>query len=297
MGSLQRAPAQSVAPDRAPAESSPGTAPGLLDYGNAFAMELVRSELSKPDGEDHAGSSAPVPVPVPDAGAGGLPVRPVVTVGSHSQTQTADLSPYPELFGISTYGVRPTHVSSTTEPDHIRLDIEIGVETPWNVQSRGRIDIPSAESPHITRDTFAAIGNDLRPQDGGRPRRARYWAQHLSERHERFHGTDDYGWTQRSAASVATSALAGRTLPASPSPDAVRPLVLGALQAVAHGNDAYYGGEHRGDGNVPGEHRAYGDGRESYQQLYQQIVDRARTLIAAPRSADGATAVVPEERE
>jgi hypothetical protein len=59
----------------------------------------------------------------------------------------------------------------------------------------------------------------------------------------------------------------------------VRPLVREALTAIAHADDAYYGGEHRGDGDVPGEHRAYTDGRAEYQQLYEQIVARARTLI------------------
>jgi hypothetical protein len=201
-GALQRM-GPTVGADEAMPSASAETPAAIdaIDYGNAFAQEILFSGQSRADGEGpDGGPRAPVPPPpvASDAGVGGgLPVRVNLTVGAHTQTQTANLSPYPELFGISTYGVRPTRVASRTAPDHVLLDIEIGVETPWNVQSRGRTDIPSAESPLITRSTFAAIGNDLRPQGVGRPRRERYWVQHISERHERFHGTDDYSWTRR----------------------------------------------------------------------------------------------------
>jgi hypothetical protein len=278
MAKMSRVPAQEQ-PERASPAGLMEPEGLLLEYGNAFAQDILFSGMSRADGPTTAPrGSAPSGGTPPPVASGGLPIRPVITVGSHTQTQTANLAPYPNFFGISTYGVRPTQVSTAAAGDHVQLDIELGVETPWNVQSRGRTDVPSADSPLVTRQSFASIGNDLRPQGIGRPRRDRYWVQHLSERHERFHGTDDYGWTQANAGSVAATALAGQTVSASPSREEVRPLVHSVLQAVARGNDRYYGGEQRGDGDVPGEQRAYGDGRAAYQELYGQIVARARTL-------------------
>lgn len=285
------------APGAAGPEACPpwtGTDEGGLDpaavigmqqsFGNAFAAELITSEASKGDGERGArggrGARPHAATPAAPVQAAPLPIRLEPTFNAHQQPQTATI-PSADYFGISMYQLRPASASTRVGPDAVTLQLAIDVITPWNVQSRGRTDVPGPTSDAIDATNVWSAVRDLEPNGLGRAPRARFWSQELSTRHERFHGTDDYAWTLAQGPAILQNAVASATLPPGFGQADVAGVVMPALRALASADDGYYGGASRSgdDVAVPGEQRAYGDGRPAYAALAQGIRQRARALV------------------
>jgi hypothetical protein len=79
----------------------------------------------------------------------------------------------------------PSKVPAATVSARIYLDID------WGTQDRGRTNIASENDPAVTKDTYQAIVNDITPSATGRVTRATYWCKDITEKHEKFHATDD----------------------------------------------------------------------------------------------------------
>ncbi|OQA42090.1 MAG: hypothetical protein BWY52_02341 [Chloroflexi bacterium ADurb.Bin325] len=127
----------------------------------------------------------------------------------------------------------------------------------WAVQSRGRTDIPNENAAAITSANYATVASDLTPNmssDNGRPPRTQFWAQDLTERHERFHANERAYTYGQPAFEFAQNWLKSQT-----ATDAA-----GATALVNQVPDKMH--ESYATSYAPGkESRAYGDGAPSYR--------------------------------
>lgn len=127
----------------------------------------------------------------------------------------------------------------------------------WTVQSRGRTDIPNENAAAITSANYTTVASDLTPNmasDNGRPPRTQFWAQDLTERHERFHANERANTYGRPAFEFAQTWLGTQTA----ADDAG---VTGLVNRVPDKMRESYATSY-----TPGkESRAYGDGAPSYR--------------------------------
>ena len=127
----------------------------------------------------------------------------------------------------------------------------------WSVHSLTRTDIPNETAPAITKDNYTTVASDLTPNmssDNGRPPRTKFWAQDLTERHEKFHANERANTYGKPAFEFAQTWLKGQT---ATDEAGARSLVNQIPDKMFESYDASY---------VPGkESRAYGDGAPSYK--------------------------------
>ncbi len=118
---------------------------------------------------------------------------------------------------------------------------------------------PSGSSPHKSR-------------------RSKFYSQALVERHEKFHGTDDEGWTKSSGiALVETKAKAATTNSISANADVTK-LLSDSLTMLGSENLKWYKGGGSSHDSYAGEIRAYGDGKPEYQKLADGVETHGKTL-------------------
>jgi hypothetical protein len=127
----------------------------------------------------------------------------------------------------------------------------------WTVQSRGRTNIPNENAAAINSTNYTTVASDLTPNmssDNGRPPRTQFWAQDLTEKHERFHANERATTYGQPAFEFAQTWLGTQTA----ADDAgVTTLVNQVPDKMHESYAASY---------APGkESRAYGDGAPSYQ--------------------------------
>ena len=132
------------------------------------------------------------------------------------------------------------------------------VEHPITFQIRsgtgpgGQVDIASEGAAAITAANFATVAADLTPNMGdlnGRPPRTGFWAEDLTDRHERVHCSDDQG----NAPGVIEQFRAWLAAQAAASPAEVNTLLTSFPNRFASGLLAALSTE-------AGERHAYGDG-------------------------------------
>lgn len=155
----------------------------------------------------------------------------------------------PEVSGINVTPDAAAHA--------FNLSATINNNITWGVHSIGHTDISDENAAAINSTNYPNVVADLTPNMsdlGGRPPRAKFWAQDLTEKHEKFHaneGATTYGtaastaainWLKTQAAGTAADAtLLANKLPGKMVDDLKTNYVPGA------------------------ETRAYGDGATSYQ--------------------------------
>jgi hypothetical protein len=127
----------------------------------------------------------------------------------------------------------------------------------WSVHSLGRTDIPNENAPSITNANYSEVASDLTPNmasDNGRPPRGKFWAQDLTERHERFHANERANTYGQPAFEFAKNWLSAQT---ATDEAEVHGLVNKIPNKMFESYNASY---------VPGkERRAYGDGAPLYK--------------------------------
>lgn len=127
----------------------------------------------------------------------------------------------------------------------------------WTVQSRGRTNIPNENAAAITSANYTTVASDLTPNmssDNGRPPRTKFWAQDLTEKHERFHANERANTYGKPAFEFAETWLSSQT---AADEAGVTTLVNQIPDKMHESYAASY---------TPGkESRAYGDGAPSYQ--------------------------------
>jgi hypothetical protein len=124
----------------------------------------------------------------------------------HSES-TQETMPIPEsAFGYAgpifslTNGLWRTNSSWWNDSADVTATVDL--HNVWDVQSRGRTPVHSAESPSVSSATWKDIIADLTPGEGGVPKRHVYWAPGPTMAHEQFHCKD---YTDRAQAYLATA--------------------------------------------------------------------------------------------
>lgn len=127
----------------------------------------------------------------------------------------------------------------------------------------GQKDVPDESAAVLTAANYATAVSDLTPNmsdEGGRPPRTKFWAQDLTERHEKVHAAD-HQRTAKEGLKQALTWLTGQTA----STKAEVETLLGTLRSkivqyiLANGAGAV------------GELHAYGDGAPSYKARAEAI--------------------------
>jgi hypothetical protein len=204
------------------------------------------------------------------------PVVSGVSLGSFSQPSGRSVSP----FGAEFYEPAFTGISFAPAGGKYTISGSLEIRCPWGTNAGGRTDVPSATDSVVTKKNWLAIKKDLEPGPSSpfKSPRKKYYSQSLVERHEKYHGTDDYGWSTSSGLGIVKAYLeAGTVAPASAATD-VSALVDGARRKLISENLKWYKGSGSTHDAYDGEIRAYGDGKASYQQLADDVRKHGKTL-------------------
>jgi hypothetical protein len=161
------------------------------------------------------------------------------------------------------------HFTADAARKVVNISARMLLDIHWDVNSHGKTHISGPTDAAVTSTTWRAIADDLRPDGTGRPTRATYWAQDLTERHEQFHASDDIS-RARIFLPTAQAFVSAQTVDTSKdiNPQVSAHIEQARTQVEADGW-AYYG--------TGGENRAYADGKAQYQARTAAIEARAKT--------------------
>jgi hypothetical protein len=223
---------------------------------------------------------------------------------SHSAPNTH--SPGPGAFGAEVYRPKFENIDYfIAASGNCAITGKLQIDTPWGVKGGDNIDISGPTSGVITAENYTEIYEDLKPTEGGKPKRDKYWSQALTQRHEMFHGTDDWQWTQNQGYNIVGDWMAtqrvrspftvfGLTVSDGDVKDDIQTLLKDAIKKLKSENMKYYSGGGAAHGDRPGEIRAYADGKASYQALADGVKAHGESLAAAaPGGAPGAPGGAP----
>ena len=289
------APVSAPAPTRAPARQpgapeaevsgavakvgGPGTSRSTGDE------ERVHADGDPPSGSPPAPSPAPAPAPVTD-----LAVK--ATVALTTQVVN-DLTPSP--FGAMTPDYQLT-ASYTTAGDAVNVSVAFKAIAHWGVAGGGRTDVPSGTDGAVTAANYEDIYRDLVPGTSSpfKSTRTSYWSQALTERHEKYHATDDFKWINAAGLDLAKVFLESSKLKKATIDADLAALMTRVKAKLDRGSlEYYYGGtSDPGHSNRAGEILAYGDGQPHYQALADAVKKQGEALkakAAPPAPAPGPT--------
>jgi hypothetical protein len=228
------------APAGAAAPAAAGPAPaGAAPAGPADGQVVTIPDIVKPELEHiHACDSI----------AGIIPYNGTVVGGE---------TPPGNAFGICRFGderVTGITITLTASVFQVRGTIENRIK--WGVQSLGRTDIAGDGDSDITAANYATVSTDLTPNmssSGGRPPRAQFWANDLTQQHELFHAND----VRAQGPGAATSAVSWISSQTATDVAGVQALVDQIPNRVVRTTVAGMG--------EPAEVRAYGAGAGAYR--------------------------------
>ncbi len=228
----------------------------------------------------HLNSSPPTVVH--DGGSKTDAVISSVTQGALSQPPGGTLGP--TEFGTESYEPTFTGISYALAAGKCTITATFNPICPWTTQSRGRTDVPTATDAVVTKDNWTGIRDDLKPGAASPFKSARtsYYSKALVERHEKFHGTDDNGWTTSSGMGIIKASLEAGTVAAAGAKAQVDALVEAARVKVVAENYKWYKGGGAAHDSYAGEIRAYADGKPEYQKLADDVEKQGKALAAPP---------------
>jgi hypothetical protein len=204
------------------------------------------------------------------------PVVSGVSVGAFSQPNGRAVSP----FGSEFYEPAFTGISWGFASGKCTISATLDVVCPWGTNAGGRTDVPSATDAVVTKTKWPDIKADLQPGPASpfKSPRTVYYSKSLVERHEKFHGTDDEGWTSASGLGIVKAHLeAGTVAPATAAAD-VATLVDAARVKLISENIKWYKGGGAAHDSYAGEIRAYAHGKASYQKLADDVEAHGKSL-------------------
>ncbi|MGA2046968.1 MAG: hypothetical protein ABSG96_04720 [Terracidiphilus sp.] len=218
------------------------------------------------------------------------PVTSGVTMGAFSQPGGRAVN----AFGKEFYEPAFTGISYAFAGGKCTISGTLDTICPWGTNAGGDTDVPSATDPVVTKTSFPQIKADLTPEAASpfKSPRDQFYSQSLVERHEKFHGTDDLGWTTGTGLGIVKTQLeAGSVAAATAAADVARVVDQARVKLIAENLTWYKGGGASHD-SFAGEIRAYADGRPLYQAL-ADAVDRQGAILSTPAPAPGASPAQP----
>jgi hypothetical protein len=141
-------------------------------------------------------------------------------------------------------------------------------------------DVPSPKAPVVTLSTYRAIEKDLRPSTTSpfKSPRHHYYSQSLVERHEKFHGTDNFDWVKSAGLGVVKRIFETYSVRPDQADADVKLLAAFVLAWCCDYASKYYAGSGKTHDEYAGEIRAYADGRWLYDGLADGVVARGSAL-------------------
>lgn len=183
-------------------------------------------------------------------------------------------------FGEESYEPKFSGISWSLTGGNCVIDATLEINCPWGTNSGGNTDVPSGTAAVVTKEKWREIRDDLTPAAASphkSPRNA-YYSKTLVERHEKYHGTDDWAWSQGSGHPlVKTKVEATNITPANAGAE-VTTLLQACRDLLVSENFKYYKGGGAAHDSYAGEIRAYADGKAHYEQLAKDVENHGKTL-------------------
>jgi len=267
----------------APAQKAAADSPGVGKPDAVPVVANISHRFSQPRIDNSAGRKH-------DAAVSG------VTMGSFSQPGGRPKS----QFGAEDYEPAFTGIKYTFAGGKCTITASLDTICPWGTNAGGDIDVPSANAPVVTIDSAPAIKADLQPGavTPFKSPRTKYYSQALVEQHEKFHGTDDYGWTTSTGLGIVKASIEAGTVSKATAAADVHKLIDDARTKLIAENFKWYKGAGTSHDSFAGEIRAYADGKPAYQQLADAVGKRGESLqmrkqIPPTEYREGGRAVPP----
>ena len=201
-----------------------------------------------------------------------------VTLGSLSQPDGGKVNA--GSFGTETYDADFNGVSHSFAKKICTISGTLDVTCEWGTRRRGRKDVPSGTAPVVTATSWPVIKKDLTP-DKDPPYmspRKEYYSQDLTERHEIFHGTDDFDRTKNTGMGIVKTSLEKNTVTPKNADKKIPKFLKDAKAAVVKDVKDYYEGTGTDHSSYAGEIRAYLKGKPHYEALADDVEKHGKTL-------------------
>jgi hypothetical protein len=201
-----------------------------------------------------------------------------VTLGSLSQPD--DLKIDAGKFGSETYDAEFNGVGHSFAKKVCTISGTLDVTCRWGARSLGRKDVPSGTSAVVTADNWPDIKKDLTPAKDPpyKSPRKEYYSRDLTERHEIFHGTEDFGRTKSTGMGIVKTSLESNTVTPKNADKKIPKILTDTKAAVERDvKDNYEGGGTDHD-SYAGEIRAYLKGKPDYEALADDVEKHGKTL-------------------
>ena len=201
-----------------------------------------------------------------------------VTLGSLSQPDDGKVGA--GEFGSETYDTEFNGVSHSFAKKVCTISGTLDVTCRWGAHSRGRKDVPSGTSPVVTAENWSDIKKDLTPAKDPpyRSPRKEYYSMDLTERHEIFHGKDDFGRTKSTGMGIVKASLEKNTVTPKNADKKIPKILEDAKAAVKKDVTDYYKGAGTDHDSFAGEIRAYQNGKPDYEALADEVEKHGKTL-------------------
>lgn len=265
------APESGATRDRAPSQRNGGEEPEEERMKVAADIGLNFTQLKR----DEIGSGAN------DKVASG------VGIGKHTQPggKTVEEKADEVVFGSTSYESSFSGRSHKFSHGVCTITAKLDVSSPWGTRDEGRTDVPSATDGVVTAKTWPKIKSDLTPIDDppfSSPR-DKYYSKDLVEKHELFHGTDEFGWTERSGLEVVKESLEAETVTVKGAATEVPALLSAAKGKLDAAREKYYKGHGKDHDTYSGELRAYSKFVGAYRKLAADVEKQGKSLMGPPR--------------
>jgi hypothetical protein len=201
-----------------------------------------------------------------------------VTLGSLSQPDGGKVDA--GSFGSETYDADFNNVTHNFAKKVCTISGTLDVTCEWGTRRRDRKDVPSGTAPVVNATNWPDIKKDLTP-DKDPPYmspRKEYYSQDLTERHEIFHGTDDYGRTKSTGMGLVKASLEKNTVTPKNVDKKLPKMLKDAKAAVVKDVKDYYEGTGTDHSSYAGEIRAYLKGKPHYEALAAGVEKHGKTL-------------------
>jgi hypothetical protein len=200
-----------------------------------------------------------------------------VTLGSLSQPD--DLKIKAGKFGSETYDAK-FNVSHSFAKKVCTISGTLDVTCRWGTRSLGKHDVTSGTSPVVTAGNWPDIKRDLTPAKDApyKSPRKEYYSRDLTERHEIYHGTEDFGRTKSTGMGIVKASLESNTVTPKNADKKIPKILKDAKAAVEKDVKDYYEGGGTDHDSYAGEIRAYLKGKPDYEALADDVEKHGKTL-------------------
>lgn len=183
-------------------------------------------------------------------------------------------------FGSEFYEPKFDSTTWTFSGGVCKISTTLQINCPWGTNAGGRTNIASGTDAAITKANWQKVRDDLKPSASSphKSPRTTYYSKSLVERHEKFHGTDDEGWTKSSGVALVQAKAKKATIQSASAAKDVEALLKSCLSTLQSENLKWYKGGGSSHDSYAGEIRAYADGKPHYAKLATDVEAHGKTL-------------------